>query len=128
MNLLLDTCAILAIAQGILPSNSTSALQACAEAIVSPIVPWELAIKRQNGKLDLPLATFEWVQSICKRHNLQVPIGGLDASLLCEAAELPLIHRDPFDRVLIATSRRLGIAIITSDRVIASYPSIKTIW
>ena len=128
MNLLLDTCAILAIAQGILPSNSTSALQACAEAIVSPIVPWELAIKRQNGKLDLPLATFEWVQSICKRHNLPVPVGGLDASLLCEAAELPLIHRDPFDRVLIATSRRLGIAIITSDRVIASYPSIKTIW
>lgn len=128
MNLLLDTCAILAIAQGILPTDSTFALQACAEAIVSPIVPWELAIKRQNGKLDLPLGTLEWVQSICKRHNLQISSGGLDASLLCEAAELPLIHRDPFDRVLIATSHRLGIAILTSDRLIASYPGIKTIW
>lgn len=128
MNILLDTCAILAISQGNLPADAASALHSAPEAIISPIVPWELAIKRQNGKLDLPLATLEWVQSICKRHNLQIPSGGLDAALLCEAAELPLIHRDPFDRVLIATSRRLGIAILTSDRVIASYPGIKTIW
>ena len=128
MNLLLDTCAVLAISQGTLPAPSASALENAGEARVSPIVPWELAIKRLNGKLDRPLPTLEWVRAVCQRHNLQGPTGGLDAALLCEAAELPPIHRDPFDRVLVATALRLDLAILTSDRHIGSYPRIQTIW
>jgi PIN domain nuclease of toxin-antitoxin system len=47
--------------------------------------------------------------------------------LLCAAAELPLIHRDPFDRILVATAIREQLAVLTPDRAIALYP-VATIW
>jgi|688.fasta_scaffold450624_2 PIN domain nuclease of toxin-antitoxin system len=43
------------------------------------------------------------------------------------AAELPLIHRDPFDRILVATALRDNLAVLTPDRAIAMYP-VATIW
>lgn len=128
MNLLLDTCALLALSQGTLPKNSESALRTAPLAIVSPITPWEIAIKVKNGKLTVPMPPLDWVQSLALRHQLEGPTGGLDAALLCAAADLPLLHRDPFDRVLVATALRLNLTILTSDQSIAAYPGIQTLW
>jgi PIN domain nuclease of toxin-antitoxin system len=128
MNLLLDTCALLALAQGALPAKSSKALRKAPKAIVSPIVPWEIAIKVRSGKLDLPLPPLKWVGALVVRHELDGPTGGLDAELLCAAADLPFVHRDPFDRVLVATALRHDLVIITSDRFISGYPGIRTLW
>lgn len=68
-----------------------------------------------------------WVEAVTKRYQLET-IAGLDAALLCAAADLPDIHRDPFDRVLVATALRQELVIVTSDRFIPGYPGIKTIW
>jgi PIN domain nuclease of toxin-antitoxin system len=48
--------------------------------------------------------------------------------LLCVAADLPLIRRDPFDRVLVATSLLQNLTIRTSDRIIFTYPGVKVVW
>jgi PIN domain nuclease of toxin-antitoxin system len=56
-----------------------------------------------------------------------LPQEGLDAALLCAAADLPLIHRDPFDRILVATALREQFAVVTPDRTIAMYP-VATVW
>ncbi len=127
VNLLLDTCALLALAGGSLPESSSDALRTSPLALISPIIPWEIAIKVKSGKLALPLPPLEWVEAIAKRYQLGAT-GGLDASLLCTAADLPPIHRDPFDRVLVATALRQELVIITSDRSIPDYPGVKTIW
>ncbi len=52
----------------------------------------------------------------------------LDARLCCAAACLPPIHRDPFDRVLVALAQTQALTLITSDGNIAKYPGVKTLW
>lgn len=128
MNVLLDTCAILALAEGTLPAPAGEALLSAPEAIVSPVVAWELAIKVKAGKLELPEPPLQWIRSVVDEHTLSLQPGGLDAALLCAAADLPLIHRDPFDRVLVATAIRDGLTLLTADRTVPAYPGLRAIW
>jgi len=127
MRLLLDTSAVLHLAAGTLPPAAADALRSGGLAVLSPVVPWELAIKVKAGKLELPRPPLDYCMSLARRHRLTLPREGLDAMLLCEAAELPLIHRDPFDRILVATAIREQLAVLTPDRAIALYP-VATIW
>jgi len=53
MNVLLDTCALLALADGNLPREAAAALRVAPEAYVSVVTPWEVAIKVAGGKLQL---------------------------------------------------------------------------
>jgi PIN domain nuclease of toxin-antitoxin system len=87
----------------------------------------ELAIKVQAGKLELPLPPLDYCLSLARRHRLTWPREGLDAALLCAAAELPLIYRDPFDRNLVALAIREQMAVLTPGRTIPLYP-VATIW
>ena len=128
MNYLLDTCALLALADGRLSSSAHDALTEAHQAVISPVVQWELAIKVKAGKLTLPEPPLAWVASLALRHHLSIPAGGLDAPLLCAAADLPLIHRDPFDRVIIATALWKKLTILTSDAIIPIYPGVRTLW
>jgi len=48
----------------------------------------------------------------------------LDAGLACAAAALPKIHRDPFDRVIVALARARHATILTSDEGIRQYPGV----
>ena len=127
MRLLLDTSAVLHLASGTLSSAAADALRSGGLAVLSAVVPWELAIKVKAGKLEVPLPPLDYCVSLARRHRLTLPREGLDAALLCAAADLPLIHRDPFDRILVATAIREHMAVLTPDRTIARYP-VATIW
>ena len=128
MRLLLDTSAVLRVAAGSLSPPAAAALGAGGLAVVSPVIPWELAIKVKNRKLALPLPPLEYVVNVARRYRLTFSPTGLDAALLCAAADLPLIHRDPFDRILIATAIRDRLSLLTPDRQIAAYPGVTTVW
>jgi PIN domain nuclease of toxin-antitoxin system len=126
MNVLLDTCALLALARGELPEESVAALGEADEAYVSTVSPWEVAIKAAAGKLRLAEPPFLWFTRIADRYSLREV--QIDSRIVCAASELPSIHRDPFDRILAALARTNGWPIITSDKNIAKYPAVKTIW
>jgi PIN domain nuclease of toxin-antitoxin system len=128
MRLLLDTSGLLHLAAGSLTPRAATALGAGGLAVISPVIPWELAIKVKNGKLSLPQSPLEYVVLVARRYRLTFSSTGLDAVLLCAAADLPLIHRDPFDRILIATAMRDHLAIVTPDRTVAAYPGVTTVW
>ena len=128
MNVLLDSCALLALATGSLPKAAREALADSAEAFVNPVVVWDLAIKVQTGKLQLPEPPLRWVEELARRHSLNLERVMPDASILCAAADLPLLHRDPFGRVLVATAMDRGLVLLTSDRVIPTYPGVRVIW
>lgn len=128
MRLLLDTSAILHLAAGTLSPTAVAALGTGGLAVISPVIPWELAIKVKSGKLVIPVPPLDYVIRLASRHRLTISASGLDASLLCAAADLPLIHRDPFDRILVATAARERLAILTPDRTIAAYPGVTTVW
>jgi PIN domain nuclease of toxin-antitoxin system len=126
MNVLLDTCALLALAGGALPPGAARALRKAPEAFVSVVSPWEVAIKTAGGKLRLKEAPVRWFAGLVERHDLRpVP---LDAALACAAAGLPFIHRDPFDRVIVALAQAHRIPVLTSDENIGKYPSVVTLW
>lgn len=128
MRLLLDTSAVLHVASGSLSTHAAAVLQEGGLAMISPVIPWELAIKVKSGKLILPQPPLEYVISVARRYRLMFSPTGLDAGLLCAAADLPMIHRDPFDRILIATAIREQLAILTPDRTIAAYPGVTAVW
>jgi PIN domain nuclease of toxin-antitoxin system len=126
MSVLLDTCAVLALAGGELPDNAAAALRRAPEAYVSVVTAWEIAIKVAGGKLRLLDSPLEWFLGLVERYDLrEVP---LDASTACAAAALPPIHRDPFDRVLVALAQARAIEVLTSDENIQKYPGITTTW
>ncbi len=126
MNVLLDTCALLALARGDLPKKAAAALRAAPEANVSTVSPWEVAIKAAGGKLRLREPPMLWFLGLSERYELrELP---LDAHVACAAAALPLIHRDPFDRVLVALAQAHVLTVLTSDENIAKYPGVKTLW
>jgi PIN domain nuclease of toxin-antitoxin system len=126
VNLLLDTCAAIHLAQGTLPRHSIQAMSRAHRVHVSTAAAWEVAMKASAGKLSLAVPISEWFETLCARHSLS-PLD-LDLKTLLASCELPPIHRDPFDRVLVATALSLQVPIMTCDRIIASYPGIRVIW
>ena len=126
MNVLLDTCALLALAGGELPESAAAALRTAPEAYVSVVSPWEVAIKVAGGKLRLLESPIQWFLGLTERYDLrEVP---LDADVACAAAALPPLHRDPFDRVIVALAQARGLTVLTSDENIRGYPGVITRW
>jgi PIN domain nuclease of toxin-antitoxin system len=86
---------------------------------------WEILIKVQVGKLDLPQPAGPYVISKLAENRIETLPINLDHLLAFEG--LPMHHRDPFDRVLIAQSMEEDWPIITSDAVFKKYP-VRVIW
>jgi PIN domain nuclease of toxin-antitoxin system len=126
LNVLLDTCALLALGRGELPEPAAAALRAAPVAIVSVVSPWEVAIKAAAGRLQLTEPPALWFLAMAERYDLQET--PLDTRTACAAAALPLIHRDPFDRVLVALAQAHGLTVLTSDENIPKYAQVKTVW
>ncbi|MSP61348.1 MAG: type II toxin-antitoxin system VapC family toxin [Myxococcales bacterium] len=83
------------------------------EALLSVASLWEIAIKYQIGRLPLPKPPSDFVPERLARQNVGVlPIRPEHAF---RVAELPFLHRDPFDRLLIAQAQVEAIAVVTVD-------------
>ncbi len=126
MNVLLDACALIALTHGELSAEAAFALQSAPEANVSVVSPWEIAIKAAGGKLRLEDSPAEWYRRLADRHGLRaIP---LDDGTAFAAAAQPPIHRDPFDRVLVALALAHDLTVLTSDENIRKYPGVRTLW
>lgn len=95
------------------------------EVVVSSVTPWELGIKSTIGRLSLPVGVADFVHNVLvDLHATELPITMAHA---LRAAELPAIHRDPFDRMLVAQALVEGLALASSDRRLAAY-GVPIIW
>lgn len=86
---------------------------------------WEIAIKAQIGKLHLPNAPEIYVPDRLARNGMTALPITMDHALY--TSTLPLHHRDPFDRVLVAQSRLEELPILTADSLIVQY-EVRTVW
>jgi PIN domain nuclease of toxin-antitoxin system len=86
---------------------------------------WEIAIKFSIGKLDLPQPPSQYVPDRLRVNGVAPLAVSQDHALA--VAELPLHHRDPFDRLLVAQSMSEGFELLTVDRVFEPY-RVPTIW
>jgi PIN domain nuclease of toxin-antitoxin system len=86
---------------------------------------WEIVIKAQLGKLGLPRPVGPYVISKLADNKIEILPINLDHLLAFE--RLPVHHRDPFDRMLIAQSIKDGLPIITADSAFRNY-AVQVIW
>ena len=91
---------------------------------VSIVSFWEIAIKQSIGKLQFRM-TIPELESSCKERDIKVL--GLSSAAIESIKELPKIHGDPFDRILIAQALTGNMVIVTSDGVMPQYP-VRTVW
>lgn len=98
-------------------SHSARAVIASKEnfVMISAASVWEIRIKQAIGKLELP-TNFEEILNSEPFERLSVTVAHAHA-----VGALPMIHRDPFDRMLIAQARCEGVTLITHDRALAQY-------
>ncbi len=92
------------------------------EVLVSAVTPWEIAIKIGKGHLALDLDAL--CQAVMTMGFRELPVIFAHSLAL---DELPPIHADPFDRMLIAQSRAEAVPLVTADRTISRYP-VQTVW
>ena len=128
MRLLLDTVAFLWLAE------DDARLSAVArEAIVDPAndvflsaaSAWEIAIKHGLGRLRLQMPPDEYVPEQRLLHRIETL--GIDEDATLQVGKLPDLHRDPFDRLLIAQAIVRGLTIVTPDRLIRGY-TVPILW
>lgn len=118
MRLLLDTHAML-WAMGEPSLLSSAAKEAISDPanliVVSSASLWECAIKASIGKLDLPEDFFDLIP------EAGYEVMPIRISHLNVYRTLPMYHRDPFDRMLVAQARAEALALVSRDTEIAKY-------
>lgn len=128
MDILLDTHAFLRWVEddSMLSVKARSAIAERSNRIhVSAASAWEIAIKCSLGKLKLALPVDRYVVSHLEANGFSwLPMEIQD---IAAVETLPLHHRDPFDRLLIAQAKSRKLAIITADAIFSNY-RIKRIW
>lgn len=95
------------------------------ERMLSAASAWEIALKHSLGKLALPTPPSEYVPSRM-RTSATTPLPIHHAHVLW-TANLPLHHRDPFDRLLVAQAQLEGLPFLTADRQLAAY-DVEFLW
>jgi len=89
------------------------------EIMLSAVSAWEIAIKYAIGKLSLPRQPAVYVPDRMRTSGT-TPLA-VEHSHVLRTAELPMHHRDPFDRLLVAQAQILGIPIVTADPQFVAY-------
>ena len=119
--MLLDTCALLWLGQGggRLSQDALASIDNAPVVYVSAISGFEIGVKAAKGKLSLPSRPAEWLATVVEHHDLREL--SVDLAAAVRAAELPAIHADPVDRILIATAEARNLPVVTGDAVFARY-------
>jgi PIN domain nuclease of toxin-antitoxin system len=120
-SVILDTCALLWLAQG-RGALSEAALQSIDDAAVvyvSAISGLEIGIKVRKGKLGLPAQPCDWFATVLEYHDIEILPLDLDICIRC--SELPAIHADPCDRMIIAAAQSHHFPVVTADAIFLRY-------
>jgi PIN domain nuclease of toxin-antitoxin system len=124
MRLLVDTHVLLwALAQSRrIPKRTRQLLESPDhEVLFSAASLWEIAIKVQAGRLDLDVPLIELPEAAEAMGFVELPVRGVHA---VRGAKLPLHHRDPFDRLLIAQAMSEPARLMTVDAVMQAYADV----
>jgi PIN domain nuclease of toxin-antitoxin system len=122
---LLDTSTLLwALGEPERLSAKSRRLVEAGENVVSVVSYCEVVIKVQKGLLSIGDLAAWWRRAT---DLTGARILHIRPSHITELAALPMLHKDPFDRLLIAQAKREDLGIVTSDAAIGDYP-VRTIW
>ena len=123
MRILLDTCEFLWLLSGDtkLPAAVAAAVRDPRNQVfLSAASFWEISIKNSLGKLPLPQPPAQFIPSQREKHLIAAL--ALDETAVAQLDNLPALHRDPFDRVLVCQALAHGLTLASSDPLVRQYP------
>ncbi|MDX2180749.1 MAG: type II toxin-antitoxin system VapC family toxin [Bryobacteraceae bacterium] len=121
--LLLDTCAAIWIAESesLLAEparNRIANAQTSLEVFLSPITAWEIGLLAALRRIELHLPMEKYIAEMFAKFQLAL----LTPRIALQSSFLPgELHRDPADRMLVATAREMGMTLVTRDEKLLSY-------
>ena len=119
--IILDTCGLIWLVNGggRLSKETLKRIQDADVVYVSAATALEIGCKAALGKLELPMEADKWYDKVIDVHDLvEVPVTGKIALL---SASLPAVHRDPADRIIIATAKMKRLPVVTHDSRFEQY-------
>jgi PIN domain nuclease of toxin-antitoxin system len=103
---------------------SRAAFAACSDAnndlIVSVASVWEIQIKVQIGKLKLEADLSQMIAAQQQTNHLEIL--SVEYEHVMALTPLPMVHRDPFDRLLVAQANAIGATLVSADPIFHQYP------
>lgn len=131
--IVLDTHALLWWANGDAAHLSAAAASAInaeidgGSILVSSISAWELAMLVERGRVALSMDIESWLDTLTRIDALQmVPV---DSEIAVKSVQLPGdFHKDPADRIIVATARRFAAPLVSADEKIRAYPHVRVVW
>ena len=120
MKILIDTHVLLWAAADELPQGALRYFEDKANVLLfSPASIWEIVIKRGLGRTDFVVDPASLYSGLLSAGYQEFPIT-CQHTLLVQS--LPLLHKDPFDRILIAQAASEGVRLLTADKTLSMYP------
>ena len=97
------------------------------EVIISSISVWEISMLIEKERLVISMDIESWINEVSSIEGVRfMPV---DNEIGIKSTKLPGdFHKDPADRIIVATARKLAVALVTADEKIIKYPYVKTIW
>jgi PIN domain nuclease of toxin-antitoxin system len=90
------------------------------EVYLSVVSLWEVIVKHQLGRLPLPAPPHTYLPQQRERHLIRSL--AMDEASVARLADLPALHRDPFDRMLVCQAIEHGLQVATVDDAVRAYP------
>ena len=108
-----------------LSSAARNAISNAENVVASDVSLWELTVKASLGKIRVDPSVADWFD----QHTAQSRFRALSIARrhLAELAALPMEHRDPFDRLLVAQARVENLTLVSRDSMFAKY-DVRTLW
>ena len=97
------------------------------EVVISSISAWEIAMLIEIGRLTLTMDLDSWLGEVAEIDGVRfMPV---DNEIAVKSTMLPdKFHKDPADRMIVATARKLAVPLITADDKIRAYEHVQTVW
>ena len=97
------------------------------EIVISAISAWEIAMLVDRGTLAFSMDIDSWLSTV--REIPRVRFAPVDVDVAVKSVQLPgVFHKDPADRMIVATARKFAAPLVTKDLKIRAYAHVKTIW
>jgi PIN domain nuclease of toxin-antitoxin system len=109
-----------------LSGKSKKAMNSSDHKWISAISCWEVAKLVDKKRIIFSIPSLAWIRRSLNEFNIR--IADLSPEIAVESTVLKGLNRDPANQIIVATSRILGMPLVTADKQILDFPDVNTIW
>ena len=109
-----------------LSGKAVKAIKSADQKWIAAISCWELAKLVEKNRINFSIPTLIWIRRSLNQYNIKV--ADLSPEIAVESTILRGFHKDPANQLIAATSRILGMPIVTSDKQILDFSEVDSIW